>query len=69
MREIRYLQDTKHRNIVRLLDVVTQRSGTGGCDRLGQRDTTYLVLEYVEHDFESLMRTVRFDAAQLKSLI
>lgn len=28
MREIRYLQSMNHRNIVKLLDVVTQRNGT-----------------------------------------
>jgi serine/threonine protein kinase len=28
MREIRYLQTMDHGNIVKLLDVVTQRSGT-----------------------------------------
>ena len=36
---------------------------------LDNKEKTYIVLEYLEHDFQYLMRTLKFDQRQMKCVM
>ena len=61
IREISILKKMKHLNIVHLLDVVVSRD----------RDSIFLVFEYVEHDLATLIDRgkVSFSQSEIKQLL
>ena len=65
LREIKILQKLDHPNIVKLHDITTSKRAAHNKDRR----STYLVLEYMEHDFQSLMRSVQFNYVEIKCLM
>ena len=58
IREIKLLKSLKHKNIVKLLEVVV---GT-------RRESVMLVFEYAEHDMRALIERVEFSVSEIKCL-
>ena len=58
IREIKLLKSLKHKNIVKLLEIVV---GT-------RRESVMLVFEYAEHDMRALIERVEFRVSEIKCL-
>lgn len=65
LREIQILQKLTHKNIIRLVQNYTSKKAAQN----KHRRSTYLVLEYMEHDFHSLLSRVSFSYAEIKCLM
>ncbi|KAL2123880.1 hypothetical protein VTJ04DRAFT_245 [Mycothermus thermophilus] len=65
LREIQILKDCRHRNIVKLLEVVV------GDDDTNRVDSIFLVLEFLEHDLKSILEDMPtpFLASEVKTLL
>ncbi|KAI1722770.1 protein kinase domain-containing protein [Ditylenchus destructor] len=70
IREIKILRQLDHKNVVKLLDIVTDKRA--GDDKQTKKDigSFYLVFEYVDHDLNGLLDSnmVEFTQVQIASL-
>ncbi|KKA27370.1 hypothetical protein TD95_004929 [Thielaviopsis punctulata] len=64
MREIEILRNCNHRNVVKMVDVV---SGSGG----PSIDSVSIVLEFIEHDLRTILATMpdKFQPSEVKTLM
>lgn len=65
LREIKILQAVNHRNVLRLVDIMCSKSSEPNSYRM----STFLILEYMEHDFVSLIPSVEFSMREIKCLM
>jgi serine/threonine protein kinase len=65
LREIQILQTLNHKNIIKLVTISTSKPAPQN----KHRRSTYLVLDYMEHDFVSLLSRVTFNYCEIKCLM
>lgn len=67
MREIKILRQLNHANVVRLLDIVTDKLTAADLRR--DKGAFYLVFEYLDHDLMGLLESqmVEFNESQIAS--
>lgn len=68
VREIKILRELNHKNVVRLIDIVTDKQTAA--DMRHDKGSFYLVFEYVDHDLMGLLESglVDFSKEQIASL-
>jgi serine/threonine protein kinase len=65
VREIRLLKELDHNNVVRMLDIFTSK----GRKIKKEIPSTFLVLEYMEHDLLTVLEMKKMDIAQVKNMM
>lgn len=78
LREIKLLKSCDHKNVVHLLDIFTSKRTSSPFFAItyvastfnNHKGSTFLVFDYVEHDFFSMFKAkVRFDGPQVKCIM